>query len=474
MSRSPDKVDESTSRQKVDQYSQASRQLGRLIASGRSFSGRERHCAYLNTSDSSKPRFANISSVTGFDYEDDGRGMATTDWDFDGDLDFWISNRTGPRVRFLRNDVESSNRYLLIHLQGNGTTCNRDGIGARVEVVAGGQTLLRTQKAGDGFLSQSSKWLHFGLGAAEKIDVVRVRWPDGQQQTFSDVEPNRFYHIVQGDDELLIWNPPKRQLSFEPTVVTPRATSEKMRLVLHTESPLPRLTFSDLTGETRNVRQFLDEPLLLNIWASWCGPCLAEMKQFQEHDVHVLALSVDGINDGSPSTREDARQAVSTNGFQFAVGFANPQIIKLLEAYVNSMYNRHQPLPIPSSFLIKTDGTVNVVYKGPVETNQLSDDWEMLTDSAYDRVQRISPFQGRWLTKPGVFYRTDFASHLVEKGMLEEACDYVQQFFTADSVAPGRGVVIGQLIRQLRMHDKHDLADQLESNSSLHGHAPQF
>ena len=443
-----------------------------MFSSGQSFSGRERHCAYLNTGNVSQPRFANISHVSGFDYEDDGRAMATTDWDFDGDMDFWISNRTGPRVRFLRNDVESSNRYLLIHLQGNGTTCNRDGIGTRVEVVAGGQTLLRTLKAGEGFLTQSSKWIHFGLGAVDTIDSVRVRWPDGKQQTFTNVQPDRYCQIVYDRDEISIWTPPERELPFKPTIVKPRPSSEKMRLVLHTETPLPRLTFNDLTGESHNVREFLDQPLLLNIWASWCGPCLAELKELQQNNIHVLALSVDGIDRESPSTEEDARKALSTNGFQFAAGFANPRLIKLLEKYIDSLFRQFQPLPIPSSFLIDTDGTVSVIYKGPIEPRQLLDDIALLKDSPQEQLQRTLPFSGRWLTPPLAFFRTDFVAHLVEEGMLEEASDYVQEFFTVKHRLPGRDKVVGNLVRQLRMRGFHDLADQLESDPRLRATTP--
>ena len=469
MSQSPEKIDESTTHEEVDRFSQSYDQLRRLLSSGRSFSGGERNCAYLNTGHPTQPRFANISHVSGIDYADDGRGMATTDWDFDGDLDFWISNRTGPRVRFLRNDVESTNGFLSIRLQGNGTTCNRDGIGTRVEVHLHDQTLLRTLTAGEGFLTQSSKWLHFGLGTVDTIDSVHVRWPDGKQQTFSDVEPNRFYEIAQGNDVLLSWTPPDRKLSFEPTVVKSRPKTEKMRLALCTETPLPRLAFRDLKGEVRQVRQFLDKPLLLNIWASWCGPCLAELKEFQANDVHVLALSVDGINNDSPTTYDDARKAVSANDFQFAVGFANTRLIRLLEAYADSLFKQYRPLPIPTSFLINMDATVSVIYKGSLDANQLTDDMGHLNDLPQDRMQRSLPFRGRWLTTPSVFYRTNFVGYLVEEEMLEEACDYVKHFFAVGHMLPGEGEVLSQLTQQLRLKNMHDLAEQLESDPRLQG-----
>ena len=91
----------------------ASGQLGSMLAQGRSFSGRERNCCFLNTG---RQRFATISAVSGLDYPDDGRAVAVTDWDQDGDLDLWISNRNAPRLRLFRNDSPAHNHYLTVRL----------------------------------------------------------------------------------------------------------------------------------------------------------------------------------------------------------------------------------------------------------------------------------------------------------------------------------------------------------------------
>ena len=81
--------------------------LAQMLNTGRSFSGRERHCVFLNTGDDEGEiaRFANVSAVTGLDLPDDGRAVAVVDWDHDGDLDLWISNRNAPRLRLLRTDT---------------------------------------------------------------------------------------------------------------------------------------------------------------------------------------------------------------------------------------------------------------------------------------------------------------------------------------------------------------------------------
>ena len=104
-------------------YVEAFQTLYRMLAEGRSFSGYERNCVFLNTGGR---KFANISATSGLDFIDDGRGVATVDWDGDGDLDLWISNRTAPQVRFARNETPSSNHYLGPPSGGHNSQSRRD------------------------------------------------------------------------------------------------------------------------------------------------------------------------------------------------------------------------------------------------------------------------------------------------------------------------------------------------------------
>ena len=163
---------------------------------GRSFSGHERNCAFLNMHNG---RFATASAITGFDFEDDTRALATTDWDHDGDLDVWTTNRTSPRLRFLRNHLPRTNNYVCLLLKGS--TCTRDAIGSRVKLhstTLPDRPLIRTCRAGDGFLSESSRWIHFGIGTA-KIEKLEVLWPDGTKQSFAALKENKHYVICQGE-----------------------------------------------------------------------------------------------------------------------------------------------------------------------------------------------------------------------------------------------------------------------------------
>ncbi len=108
------------------EYQRGWKALNRLLHEDRSFSGHERNCAFLNLGGNSaadyagqtnRPgQFADVSAASGFDLADDARAIAVVDWDFDGDLDLWTTNRTAPRVRLLRNGSTSGNHFLAIKL----------------------------------------------------------------------------------------------------------------------------------------------------------------------------------------------------------------------------------------------------------------------------------------------------------------------------------------------------------------------
>ena len=124
-----------------------------------------------------------------------GRGAAYADFDHDGDLDVLVTANGGP-ARLLRNDGGNANHVLRIRTVG--TTSNRDGIGARVEVTAGGDTRWQTVKTGSSYLSQSELTLTFGLGPAPTISTVCVAWPSGQVDTLDAVDADQTITIEEG------------------------------------------------------------------------------------------------------------------------------------------------------------------------------------------------------------------------------------------------------------------------------------
>jgi hypothetical protein len=143
-------------------------------------------------------RFAEVSRAAGpgFHIEKVGRGLAAGDIDNDGDLDLLLNNNGGA-ADLLVNESPPINPALLVRLAG--TKSNRDAVGARVRVVAGGRTLVREVKAGSSYLSQNDARLHFGLRGAAKVDRLEVTWAPGRREAFEDVAINRIVTIREGE-----------------------------------------------------------------------------------------------------------------------------------------------------------------------------------------------------------------------------------------------------------------------------------
>jgi enediyne biosynthesis protein E4 len=126
------------------------------------------------------------------------RGAAFGDFDNDGRVDALIANWRG-EPDLLRNVSPGDNRYLTVRLVG--TRSNRDAIGARVTVVAGGRTQVREVRSGGSYCSQNDLRLTFGLGAAELAETVTVRWPGGGTEVRRDVPANRRVDWIEGEGD---------------------------------------------------------------------------------------------------------------------------------------------------------------------------------------------------------------------------------------------------------------------------------
>jgi hypothetical protein len=106
-----------------------------------------------------------------------GRGVATADIDGDGDPDVVLTQIDG-RPLLLRNDQTTGPHWLRVRLVGGGPV-NRDGIGTRITLTAGGVTQRRTVVTTRSYLSQVELPVTFGLGTADRVESLTVTWPDG-------------------------------------------------------------------------------------------------------------------------------------------------------------------------------------------------------------------------------------------------------------------------------------------------------
>ncbi len=153
-----------------------------------------RNVLLMNTGDG---KFVNISDNCGdgLSVKLSSRGAAFDDLDNDGDVDVVVLNsRREPTL--LRNDSVNKNHWVRVALRG--TKTNRDGVGARVTVVADDLTLVDEVHSGRGYQSHYGTRLHFGLGQRDRVDRIEVRWVGGGVDVVEDVAVDRLVTIVEG------------------------------------------------------------------------------------------------------------------------------------------------------------------------------------------------------------------------------------------------------------------------------------
>ena len=371
----------------------------RMMDAGASWSGHERNCSFLNLGDG---KFVDASSLTGLDFEDDGRALASVDWDGDGDLDLWFKNRTGPQLRFMRNDLPSKRHHVAFRLQGK--RANRDGIGARVEVATDSGKIVRSVACGDGYLSQSSHWLHFGLGEDGTARRVTVRWPGGKAETFGTVATNHRYLLIEASGVAAPVAAPvaKSLRKLSPGVLPLPESAGSFRFMLRSHLSMPPSLVDAVYGGSKPQRA-----AVINLWSSACPPCLGELRDLADHSgefdrvgVDLIALGMDEPQNRDAAARLFAEKiAPRMKQSPFSHVGASPDVIRTVEVILDHLLFRQGKMTLPTSLIFNPKGDLQVVHVGGSTAKRLLQDAQ-----EYAVTLKLGAFRsfypGRW------YYRT--------------------------------------------------------------------
>jgi hypothetical protein len=155
----------------------------------------ERNRMYLNTAGTG---FLDCTFTSGADIDSDSRSVIATDFNRDGAVDLLVGSVSGGPLRLFLNNVRTKNNSMRIDLIG--VTSNRSAIGTRVVAECGSLRIVRDLFPANGFMGTGPAGLLLGVGTAQQIDRLSVRWPTGAEQVFEDIPANSQVTITEGSD----------------------------------------------------------------------------------------------------------------------------------------------------------------------------------------------------------------------------------------------------------------------------------
>ena len=161
----------------------------------------ERNRFFLNAGER---RFLDVSFASGADDDGDGRSSVAADFNNDGRVDLAVRQAGGTPFLLYENDFPAQ-AFLKISLRG--TKSNRAGIGARLVATVGDRQIVRELFPANSYRSQGPLVVHFGLGKAQRVDRLVIKWPSGDEQELNDIDADRHVVITEGRDEYQVVTP---------------------------------------------------------------------------------------------------------------------------------------------------------------------------------------------------------------------------------------------------------------------------
>ena len=425
-------------------YEQGWSAINELIRADGTWSGYERNIFYANNRDGT---FSDISGAIGMDFLEDGRAFALADFDHDGRQEVFLKNRNAPQLRLLKNTMRNLPPAIAFRLRG--VESNRDAIGAVItlETELGRQT--RSLQAGSGFLSQHSKEIFFGLGAAKGPVHASILWPSGTRQELRDLPLNHRVWVDQGSQPSRM--EPFRTLTAQRqaggsvsddtrTGMSASRTLEGESLPATAETWLlapieaPDFSLPNLTEQLRTLSSLRGDALLLNFWSAEAEGCKEDCLTFNRNHaawatkgLQLLSVNFDaGLDDAAHA--EDLRALVRDQRLSFPILRGSDDVAAIYNILYRYLFDRHRDLALPTSFLIDDAGEIVKIYHGPVNADHVAYDLQHIPETAAERLARALPF-------PGVSDTIEFGRNYLSYGSVFFQRGYMEQAAASFQIA---------------------------------------
>ena len=410
-------------------YDEAWRAMNQLLVH-QSIASRQRNVLYRNDG---RGAFDDVSGVTGLDLEQDGRSFAALDLDRDGDPDLAVmAARQAPHLRLFRNDHPAR---PVIALRLTGTTSNRDAVGARIDVEAGSLRVTRLVQAGSGFLSQHSREVLVGLGDNTRVTSLKVTWPSGATQTFTDLPVNTRFTLTEGATPVpspitqarAATRDPRpatresRSASLDPPSATrdPRAVAPDATWMFE-PFPVPDFSATDLAGTTHTPRTLAGRPALLVFWQSEAGASRAAVQTLANQRGRLDAAGIVPLAIALDPAEAGAR-----------VRAAAPAGVPVVHAtrdlaYTWAIVHRHlfmnrQAMPLPTALLLDASGRIVRTYRDRLDVPRIVGDAARVEATDEVRLARALPFTGFFHTPLSPRNWLPVGSELLDEGLETQA-----------------------------------------------------
>lgn len=329
-----------------------SRHNNQMFQEGRSFSGNERDLVWINQGGGV---FADLSQFSGADSPNDGRSVVGADFDDDGDVDLFVHELQRERHALYRNELNTDyGQFIKVRLRA--TSGQYEAIGAQVTAITDSSKTAQVLSRGAGIGSCQVPELIFGVGQAKSAALV-VTWPGGRKDVFNDIAAGSRVLLVEGAEKA------------EPFAAKPQPLPDPLPagLTVRIGETLANFKVQDGSGQEVDfdVKAMAGgKPMYLNLWASYCAPCVKEIPDLQAiadaGEITMVGISVD-----IESAKERAANILKNRGATYGA--------YTLPAAAEDGTGAGLPwadlerMPIPTTLVLSAEGVLQRVIRGPVD-----------------------------------------------------------------------------------------------------------